>query len=74
MYDDEHVAAWTRIVDFVHRHSEAKICLQLGHAGPKGSTRLGWEGMDEPLEDRQLAADRPLGGALVAGTTRCRGR
>ena len=32
------------------RHSEAKICLQLGHAGPKGSTRLGWEGMDEPLE------------------------
>jgi anthraniloyl-CoA monooxygenase len=50
MYDESHVAAWTRIVDFVHAHSEAKICLQLGHAGPKGSTRLGWEGMDEPLE------------------------
>jgi anthraniloyl-CoA monooxygenase len=50
MYQDEHVAAWTRIVDFVHRHSEAKICLQLGHAGPKGSTRLGWDGMDEPLD------------------------
>ena len=50
MYDEAHVAAWTRIVDFVHAHSEAKICLQLGHAGPKGSTRLGWEGMDEPLE------------------------
>jgi anthraniloyl-CoA monooxygenase len=50
MYRDEHVAAWTRIVDFVHRHTEAKICLQLGHSGPKGSTRLGWEGMDEPLE------------------------
>jgi anthraniloyl-CoA monooxygenase len=50
MYDPSHVAAWTRIVDFVHEHSEAKICLQLGHAGPKGSTRLGWEGMDEPLE------------------------
>ncbi|HEX5078407.1 MAG TPA: bifunctional salicylyl-CoA 5-hydroxylase/oxidoreductase [Geminicoccaceae bacterium] len=50
MWDEAHVAAWTRIVDFVHAHSEAKICLQLGHAGPKGSTRLGWEGMDEPLE------------------------
>jgi anthraniloyl-CoA monooxygenase len=51
MYRDEHVAAWTRIVDFVHRHTEAKICLQLGHSGPKGSTKLGWEGMDEPLDD-----------------------
>jgi anthraniloyl-CoA monooxygenase len=50
MYRDEHVAAWTRIVDFVHRHTEAKICLQLGHSGPKGSTKLGWEGMDEPLD------------------------
>jgi anthraniloyl-CoA monooxygenase len=51
MYKDEHVAAWTRIVDFVHRHTLAKICLQLGHSGPKGSTKLGWEGMDEPLEE-----------------------
>jgi anthraniloyl-CoA monooxygenase len=51
MYQDAHVAAWTRIVDFVHRHTEAKICLQLGHSGPKGSTRLGWEGMDEPLDE-----------------------
>jgi anthraniloyl-CoA monooxygenase len=51
MYRDEHVAAWTRIVDFVHAHTEAKICLQLGHAGPKGSTKLGWEGLDEPLDD-----------------------
>lgn len=44
-------AAWRRIVDFVHQNSTAKICLQLGHAGPKGSTRLGWDGMDEPLAD-----------------------
>jgi anthraniloyl-CoA monooxygenase len=51
MYKDEHVAAWTRIVDFVHRHTEAKVCLQLGHSGPKGSTKLGWEGMDEPLDE-----------------------
>ena len=50
MYKPEHVAAWRRIVDFVHAHSHAKICLQLGHSGPKGSTKLMWEGMDEPLD------------------------
>jgi anthraniloyl-CoA monooxygenase len=50
MYKDEHVAAWRRIVEFVHRHTEAKIGLQIGHSGPKGSTKLGWEGMDEPLD------------------------
>jgi anthraniloyl-CoA monooxygenase len=50
MYNDAQEAAWTRIVDFVHTHSAAKICLQLGHAGRKGATRLMWEGIDEPLE------------------------
>lgn len=50
MYRPEHVAAWKRIVEFVHDNTEAKIGLQLGHAGRKGSTRLAWEGMDEPLE------------------------
>jgi anthraniloyl-CoA monooxygenase len=50
MYARRHVAAWKRIVNFVHMRSGAKICLQLGHAGRKGSTRLGWEGMDQPLE------------------------
>ncbi len=51
MYKPEHVAAWRRIVDFVHAHSYAKIGLQLGHAGRKGATRLAWEGMDEPLDE-----------------------
>jgi anthraniloyl-CoA monooxygenase len=51
MWNDEHVAAWKRIVDFVHANSTAKICLQLGHSGPKGSTKLGWEGNDVPLDD-----------------------
>lgn len=50
MYAPEHVPAWKRIVDFVHGNSGAKLCLQLGHSGPKGSTKLMWEGMDEPLE------------------------
>jgi anthraniloyl-CoA monooxygenase len=50
LYAPEHVAAWKRIVDFVHVNSRARICLQLGHSGPKGSTRLGWEGYDVPLK------------------------
>jgi anthraniloyl-CoA monooxygenase len=51
MYAAEHVAAWRRIVAFVHEHTPAKICLQLGHSGRKGSTKLMWEGMDEPLAE-----------------------
>ncbi|MGH7542329.1 MAG: bifunctional salicylyl-CoA 5-hydroxylase/oxidoreductase, partial [Gemmatimonadota bacterium] len=51
MYRPEHVPAWRRIVDFVHRYSWAAIGIQLGHAGRKGSTRLAWEGADEPLEE-----------------------
>jgi anthraniloyl-CoA monooxygenase len=50
MYNDTQEAAWQRVVDFVHTHSTAKFCLQLGHAGRKGATRLMWEGIDEPLE------------------------
>jgi anthraniloyl-CoA monooxygenase len=50
LYTDEQVAAWKRIVDFVHANSRAKFCLQLGHSGPKGSTKVGWEGYDVPLE------------------------
>ncbi|HEX7890601.1 MAG TPA: bifunctional salicylyl-CoA 5-hydroxylase/oxidoreductase [Ramlibacter sp.] len=40
---------WKRIVDFVHANTGAKIAMQLGHAGPKGSTRVPWEGEDLPL-------------------------
>jgi anthraniloyl-CoA monooxygenase len=49
-YAPGHVDAWRRIVDFVHANSAAKFCLQLGHSGPKGSTKVGWEGYDVPLE------------------------
>jgi anthraniloyl-CoA monooxygenase len=50
MYAPEHTAAWKRVVDFVHANSDAKMALQLGHAGAKGSTRVMWEGIDRPLE------------------------
>ena len=42
--------AFKRIVDFCHANSRAKLCMQLGHSGRKGSTQLGWERMDHPLE------------------------
>jgi anthraniloyl-CoA monooxygenase len=51
MWNGEQVGAWKRIVDFVHANSKAKICLQLGHSGAKGSTKLGWEGDNEPLAE-----------------------
>ena len=49
LYTNEHAARWRRVVDFVHEWSSAKICLQLGHSGRKGSTKLPWEGADLPL-------------------------
>lgn len=49
LYRPEHEAAWKRIVDFVHAETEAKVAIQLGHSGAKGSTQLGWETMDAPL-------------------------
>ncbi|SFM18113.1 anthraniloyl-CoA monooxygenase [Bradyrhizobium sp. NFR13] len=51
LWTDEQEAQWKRIVDFVHSTSAAKICLQLGHAGRKGATKLMWDGMDRPLAD-----------------------
>jgi len=51
MYKPEHVAAWQRIVDFVHTHSRAAIGLQLGHAGRKASTQFLWQADNEPLPD-----------------------
>ena len=51
LWDDEQQAAWRRVTDFVHTNTPAKIGLQLGHSGGKGSTKLMWEGIDEPLHD-----------------------
>ena len=51
MWCDEHVGAWKRIVDFVHAHSGTAFGAQIGHSGRKGSTKLMWEGIDEPLPE-----------------------
>ncbi|GAC1512576.1 MAG: bifunctional salicylyl-CoA 5-hydroxylase/oxidoreductase [Candidatus Dormibacteraceae bacterium] len=62
LYKPEHESAFTRLVDFVHRHTPAKIGIQLGHSGRKGSTKLMWEGIDEPLPSGnwELIAPSPL--------------
>ena len=64
LWTDEQAAAWRRVTDFVHASSAARIGVQLGHSGPKGSTKLMWEGMDQPLHDGQLAGRRGLRPAL----------
>ncbi|HXV07818.1 MAG TPA: bifunctional salicylyl-CoA 5-hydroxylase/oxidoreductase [Burkholderiales bacterium] len=62
LWNEAQARAWRRIVDFVHSDSSAAIGLQLGHSGPKGSTQLGWEQIDEPLPSGnwQLIAPSPV--------------
>ncbi len=60
LWNDAQQAGLQRIVDFVHGQSSAKIGLQLGHSGPKGSTQVGWEQTDEPLPPAGEHANWPL--------------
>jgi anthraniloyl-CoA monooxygenase len=50
LWNEAQAAAFKRIVDFAHANSKAKMCMQLGHSGRKGSTQLGWQRMDYPLD------------------------
>jgi anthraniloyl-CoA monooxygenase len=62
LWNDAQAQAFLRIVDFCHAHSAAKLAMQLGHSGRKGSTQLGWERPDYPLASRnwELVAPSPL--------------
>jgi anthraniloyl-CoA monooxygenase len=62
LWNETQRAAWQRIVEFVHTESHARFCLQLGHAGRKGSTQLGWQEADHPLAagNWPLCAPSPL--------------
>ena len=53
LWNDEQMHDWKRIVDWVHQNTDAAMAMQIGHAGPKGSTCLPWQGggMDQPLPD-----------------------
>jgi anthraniloyl-CoA monooxygenase len=49
LYAPEHTAAFKRIADWIHSNTDAKFAIQIGHAGAKASTRVAWEGTDQPL-------------------------
>jgi len=66
LYSGEHERAWKRLVDFVHAETDAKIAIQLGHSGLKGSTQLGWETPDTPLLDGNWET---IGPSCVAWST-----
>ena len=69
LWNDEQQHAFARIVRFAHEHGEgAKIGLQLGHSGPKGSTQLGWQGMDEPLPSASGRPDEAPNWPLLAAS------
>ncbi len=51
LWNDDQAASWRRLAAFVHGNTDAKLGIQLGHAGRKGATRLAWEGIDEPLAE-----------------------
>ena len=51
LYEDAHVERWRAINDFAHRHSAAKTCAQIGHAGARAACRIPEAGYDLPLDD-----------------------
>jgi anthraniloyl-CoA monooxygenase len=59
LWNEAQVEGWRRITDFVHRTPGARICIQIGHSGAKGSTRLAWNGIDKPLEVGNWPLDAP---------------
>ncbi|MGH3367091.1 MAG: bifunctional salicylyl-CoA 5-hydroxylase/oxidoreductase [Nocardioidaceae bacterium] len=62
IWTDEQARGWRRVTDFVHAETAAKIGLQVGHSGRKGSTKLMWEGIDQPLDagNWEVVAPSPL--------------
>ena len=81
LWTDRQEAQWKRIVDFIHQHTDTRICMQLGHSGRKGSTQLGWEEMDHPIAAAEknwpLCSASPLpyfdGGSQVPHALDCAG-
>ena len=69
LWNDAQQAAWRRIVDFIHANGTAKVSMQIGHAGRKGSTRLAWDAIDMPLQSGgwPLLAPSPL--PYIGGTS-----
>jgi len=60
LWNEEQTVAWKKIVDWAHHNSDARMAVQLGHAGAKGSTRRAWDGIDQPLGDDDTEPNWPL--------------
>ena len=69
IWTDEQAHAWKRIVSFVHANSPAKMAMQIGHAGRKGSTKLAWDGIDQPLAEGNWPLIAPSALPYVAGAS-----
>jgi anthraniloyl-CoA monooxygenase len=69
LHNDAQQAALERVVRFVHASSSAKLGLQLGHSGPKGSTQRGWEASDEPLISASGQCDDAPNWPLLAASS-----
>lgn len=54
LWNNAQVDGWKRITDFIHENGPAKVAVQLGHAGRKGSTQLGWQDADHPIAEPGL--------------------
>src|SRR5690554_3603979 len=50
IYNENQLAEWKKITDFIHKNTSSKIGVQLGHSGRKGSIKKPWEGTNEPIE------------------------
>ena len=60
LWNDTQTAAWQRIVQWAHTHSDARMAAQIGHAGAKGATRRAWEGIDLPMSTQDTEPAWPL--------------
>jgi len=50
IYNDNQLVEWKKITDFIHKNTQTKIGIQLGHSGRKGATKKPWEG-GEPIQN-----------------------
>lgn len=61
LYSQEQIVSWKRITDFIHKNTQTKIGIQLGHSGRKGAIKKPWEGGSEPIDNPwQLLSASPI--------------
>ncbi len=69
IWNDAQQAAWKRIVAYIHANGNARVSLQIGHAGRKGSTRLAWDAIDQPLQSGGWPVLAPSPLPYIPGTS-----